>query len=172
MVISFLWKESYFSIPFPQKPTMPQKIMTGTKFAELNWMGKRKGTHWKRPWFWERLKAGGKGNDRGWDGWMASPTQWAFVWASSGSWWWTGKPGMLQSLGWQSQTWLRLNDWTEHQKHDMRDVPGGAVDRTLCSHARDLGSITGQGTKSPHTTTQPTQSHEEHMHNEDQEQPK
>ena len=56
-------------------------------------------THWKRPWCWERLKAGGEGDDRGWDGWMASPTQWTWVWASSGSWWWTGKPGVLQSMG-------------------------------------------------------------------------
>ena len=40
-----------------------------------------------RPWFWERLKAGGEGDDRGCDGWMASPTQWTWVWASSGSWW-------------------------------------------------------------------------------------
>ena len=56
-------------------------------------------THWKRPWCWERLKARGEGDDREWDGWMASPTQWTWVWASSGSWWWTGKPGMLQSMG-------------------------------------------------------------------------
>ena len=42
---------------------------------------------------------GGEGDDRGWDGWMASPTQWAWVWASSRSWWWTGKPGVLQSMG-------------------------------------------------------------------------
>ena len=40
-----------------------------------------------------------QGNDRGRDGWMASPTQWTWVWASSGSWWWTGKPGVLQSVG-------------------------------------------------------------------------
>ena len=53
----------------------------------------------KRPWCWERLKAGGKGDDRGWDGWMASPTQWTWVWVDSGSWWWTGKPGVLQSMG-------------------------------------------------------------------------
>ena len=63
-------------------------------------------THWKRPWCWERLKAGGEGDDRGWDGWMASPTQWTWVWASSRSWWWTAKPGMLQSIGLQSQTQL------------------------------------------------------------------
>ena len=56
-------------------------------------------THWKRPWGWERLKAGGKGGDRGWDGWMASLTQWTWVRVNSGSWWWTGKPGVLQSTG-------------------------------------------------------------------------
>ena len=52
-------------------------------------------THWKRAWCWERLKAGGEGDDRGWDGWMASPTQWTWVWVGSGSCWWTGKPGVL-----------------------------------------------------------------------------
>ena len=67
-------------------------------------------THWKRPWCWEKLKAGGDGDDRGWDGWMASLTWWTWVWASSGSWWWTGKPGMLQSMG--SDTTEQLN-WTE-----------------------------------------------------------
>ena len=53
----------------------------------------------KRPWCWERLKAGGEGDDRGWAGWMASLTQWTWVWESSGSWWWTRKPGVLQYLG-------------------------------------------------------------------------
>ena len=56
-------------------------------------------THWKRPWCWERLKVGGEGDDRGWDGWMASLTRWTWVWENSGSWWWTGKPGVLQSMG-------------------------------------------------------------------------
>ena len=68
-------------------------------------------THWKKPWCWERLKVGGEGDDRGWDGWMASLTQWKWVWVSSGSWWCTGKPGVLQSMGSQSQT--RLSNWTE-----------------------------------------------------------
>ena len=45
-------------------------------------------THWNGLWCWERLKAGGEGDDRGWEGWMASPTQWTWVWACSGSWWW------------------------------------------------------------------------------------
>ena len=68
-------------------------------------------TQCKRPWCWERSKAGVEGDDRGWDSWMESLTQWTWVWASSGSWWWTGKPGVLQSMGLQSQTWL--SNWTE-----------------------------------------------------------
>ena len=56
-------------------------------------------THWKRPWCWERLKAGGEGDDRGWDSWMASPTQWTWVFVNSGSCWWTGRAGVLQSMG-------------------------------------------------------------------------
>ena len=65
-------------------------------------------THWKRPWCWERSKAGREGDDRGWDGWMASPTRWTCVWASSGSWWWTGNPGVLQSMELQrvGQEWV------------------------------------------------------------------
>ena len=53
-------------------------------------------THWKRPWCWEGLGARGEGDDRGWDGWKASPTQWTWVWVNSGSWWWTGRPGVLE----------------------------------------------------------------------------
>ena len=56
-------------------------------------------THWKRPWCWEGLGAGGEGDDRGWDGWMASPTLWSWVWVNPGSCWWTGRPGMLQFMG-------------------------------------------------------------------------
>ena len=68
----------------------------------------------------ERLKVGGEGDDRGWDGWMASPTQWIWVWISSRSWWWTGKPGVLQSMGSQRvrHNWTRLSsDWTELNAH-------------------------------------------------------
>ena len=56
-------------------------------------------THLKRHLWWERLKTGGEGDDRGWDGWMASLTQWAWVWVNSGSWWWTGRPGVLHPWG-------------------------------------------------------------------------
>ena len=70
-------------------------------------------THLKRPWCWERLKEGGKGDDSGWDGWMASLTQWTWVWVSSGSWWWTRKPGVLQSMGWQRARQTEWLNWTE-----------------------------------------------------------
>ena len=69
---------------------------------------------WKDPGCWERLKAGGERNDRWWDGWMASPTQWMWVWVSSGSWWWTGKPGVLQSM-WSQRVghdWATELNWT------------------------------------------------------------
>ena len=56
---------------------------------------------WKRPWCWERLKAGGEGDNRGWDGWMALPTWWTWVWVDSGSWWWTGRPSVLRYMGLQ-----------------------------------------------------------------------
>ena len=70
-------------------------------------------TYWKRPWCWERLKAGGEGDDRGWDGWMASPTQWTWVWVDSGSWWWTGRPGMLRFMGSQRvrHDWVTELNW-------------------------------------------------------------
>ena len=72
-------------------------------------------TRWKRPWCWERLRAGGEGDDRGWDSWMASLTQWTWVWMDSGSWWWTGRPGVLQFMGSQrvEQDWTTELNWTE-----------------------------------------------------------
>ena len=69
--------------------------------------------HWKRSWCWERLRAGGEGDDRGWNGWMASSTWWTqWVWVNSRSWWWTGRPGMLHSMG-SAKSWTQLSDWTE-----------------------------------------------------------
>ena len=70
----------------------------------------RRAESWEKTWWWEILKAGGEGDDREWNGWMASLTQWTGTWVNSQRWWWTGKPGMLQLMGSQSQTWLR--DWT------------------------------------------------------------
>ena len=81
--------------------------------------------HWKRPWCWARLKRGGEGDGRGWDGWMASPTWRTWVWASSGSWWWTGKHGVLQSMGLQRVghnlvTKQQQNlDWPWHENYAL-----------------------------------------------------
>ena len=71
-------------------------------------------THLKRCWFWERLRAGGEGDDRGWDGWMASPTLWTWVWVDSRSWWRTGRPGMLRFMGLQrvGHDWVTELKWS------------------------------------------------------------
>ena len=68
----------------------------------------------EKPWCWERLRAGGEGDNRGWDGWMASLTQWTWVWVDSGSWWWTGRPGVLQFMGLQRvrHDWVTKLNWT------------------------------------------------------------
>ena len=65
----------------------------------------------EKTWCWDRLKAGGEADNRGWDGWMAPPTQWMWVWVHSRSWQWTGRPSVLKSMG--SQSWTRLSDWSE-----------------------------------------------------------
>ena len=66
------------------------------------------------PWCWEGLGAGGEGDDRGWDGWMASPTRWTWVWVNSRSWWWTGRPGVLRFTGPQrvGHDWATELHWT------------------------------------------------------------
>ena len=95
-------------------------IFIGRAYAEAEtsivWLSgpKKKLSHWKRPWCWERLKVGGEGGDRGWDGWMASLTRRTWVWASSRSWWWTWRPGVLQSVGSQRvrQDWATALNWT------------------------------------------------------------
>ena len=73
-------------------------------------------THWKRPWCWEGLGAGGEGDNRGWDGWMASPTQWTWVWVNSRSWWWIGRPGVLWFMGSQrvGHDQLTKLNWVVH----------------------------------------------------------
>ena len=80
--LGFLWKEWCWSW---------NSSTLATSWEEL--------THWKRLWCWEGLGARGEGDDRGWDGWMASLTQWTWVWVNSGSWWWTGRPGVLRFMG-------------------------------------------------------------------------
>jgi len=106
-------------------------------------------THWKRPWCWEGLGAGGEGDDRGWDGWMASPTRSIWVWVNSGSLWWTGRPGVLQFMGSQivRHDWATELNWTE-------PIVGGSLLRghqssfwsffwMRCKYVDSLGEDTG-----------------------------
>ena len=103
-------------------------------------------THLKRPWCRERLKAGGERDDRGWDSWMASPTAWTWVWVNSGNWWWTGKPGMLQSMGYkESDTteWLNWTDyviWSSTQWWPCAEYPGTYWNPLFASISPPLGS--------------------------------
>ena len=79
-----------------------------------NWLIWKELTHLKKPWCWERVKAGGEGDNGGWDGWMASLTRWTWVWAGFRNWWWTGKPGVLQSMELQRvrhTEWLNWTPW-------------------------------------------------------------
>ena len=72
-------------------------------------------THLKRLWCWERLKAWVEGDNRGWDGGMASLTQWTWIWVNSRNWWWTGKPGVLRFIGSQrvGHDWVTELSWFE-----------------------------------------------------------
>ena len=102
--LGFLWKEWCWSW---------NSCTLATSCEEL--------THWKRLWYWEGLGAGGEGDDRGWDGWMASLTPWTWVWVNSGSLWWTGRPGMLWFMGLQrvGHDWATELNWTERQKKNQ-----------------------------------------------------
>ena len=79
-------------------------------------------THWKRPWCWEGLGAGGEGDNRGWDGWMASPTRWAWVWVNSGSWQWTGRPGVLRFMGSQRVGHDWANELNKYKQSTIKGV--------------------------------------------------
>ena len=105
-------------------------------------------THWKRPWCWEGLGAGGEGDDRGWDGWMALLTVWTWVWVMSGSWWWTGRPGVLrfmesQRVGHDWMTELNWSDWMF-----PLGFPGGSAVKNLPANAEDVDSVPGLGRSS------------------------
>ena len=94
--LGFLWKEWCWSWNSSNLATWCEEL-----------------AHRKRPWCWEGLGAGGEGDDRGWDGWVASLTRWTWVWVNSGSWWWTGGLACCDSWGRkESDTTEQLN-WTE-----------------------------------------------------------
>ena len=97
LILGFLWREWCWSW---------NSSTLATSCEEL--------THWKRLWCWEGLGARGEGDDRGWDGWMASLTRWTWVWVNSRSWWLTGRPGVLQFMGSQrvGHDWATELNWT------------------------------------------------------------
>ena len=125
----------------------------------------------KRAWCWEGLGAGGEGDDRGWDGWMASPTRWTWVWVNSRNWWWTGRPGVLRFMGLQRvrHDWATEMNWTELKSLQWilgtysslsldffftgqanlvvvpcwRGFPCGSAGKESTCNAGDLGSILG-----------------------------
>ena len=102
-VLGVHWKDWYWN-----------SSTLATSFKEL--------THWKRPCCLEGLGAGGERDDRGWEGWMASLTRWMWVWVDSGSWWWTGRPGVLRFMGFQRVR----HDWaTELNGRNFRVGPIG-----------------------------------------------
>ena len=115
---AFLWLHT----TFPITVALRKKILGHSLhmvFQSLTWYGRTLFSHyhsgfWKRLWCWEGLGAGGEGDDRGWDGWMASLTWWTWFWVNSGSWWWTGRPGMLQFMGSQrvGHDWATELNWT------------------------------------------------------------
>jgi len=102
-------------------------------------------TNWIRLWCWERLKAGGVGDGRGWDGWIASLTQWTWVWASSGSQWRTGKPGVLQSMGSQRDMteWLNNNNMILHKQNRVPASVAGKDSGYSYRTGRTKGGGTG-----------------------------
>ena len=107
--------ESHLDQGDPTSPSWRKSVLNNSYWKDWCWSWNsnplvtrcEESTHLKRPWCWERLKAGGEGDDRWWDGWIASLTWWTWAWVSSRSWWWTGKPGVLQFMGLQKVR----NDW-------------------------------------------------------------
>ena len=115
-------EDSWESLGLQGDPTSPfwRRSALGVHWKDWCWSWNSKTlatwceelTHLKRSWCWARLRAGGGGDNRGWDGWMASLTQWTWVWVDYRSWWWTGRPGVLQSMGLQRVR----HDWVTELK--------------------------------------------------------
>ena len=109
-------------------------------FGHLMW----RSDSFEKTWCREKLKVDGEGDDRGWDGWMTSPTQWAWVWVNSGSCWWTGRVGVLQSMGSQRvrHDWVTELNWTDWElnlvenfiKHKWSWVKSFYFEQPLLSH--------------------------------------
>ena len=96
-------------------------------------------THWKRAWCWERLKVGGDGDDRGWDGWMASLTRWTWVWASSRSWWWTGSLASCSPWGSKCRTQLSNKTTTKDEYDPLKFIYWNLIPKMRLLGGRSFG---------------------------------
>ena len=116
-------EDSWESLGLQKDPTSPSSRRSALGFLWKEWCWSWNSStlatsceeliHWKRLWCWEELGAGGEGDDKGWDGWMASPTRWTWAWVNSRCWWWTGRPGMLWFMGSQRvrHDWATELNW-------------------------------------------------------------
>ena len=146
-------EDSWESLGLQGDPTSPfwRRSVLGVHWKDWCWSWNsstlatscKELTHWKRPWCWEGLGTGGEGDDRGWDGWMASPTRWTWVWVDFGSWWWTGRPGMLRFMGSQRvghdrATELNWTEGDETQKFKVHESHLGTWYRVCHSYPQTL----------------------------------
>ena len=116
-------EDSWESLGLQRDPTSPswKRSVLGVHWKDWCWSWNsstlatwcKELTHWKRPWCWERLKVGGEGDDRGWDGWLASLTQWTWVWVNSGSRWCTRKLACCSPWGHKELDMTEWPNWTE-----------------------------------------------------------
>ena len=129
----FIWIVTIFNLDYTQSQNYIQSWNSSTLATSWEEL-----THWKRPWCWEGLWAGREGDDRGWDGWTASPTRWTWVLVNSRSWWWTGRPGMLRFMGSQGvgQDWATDLIWSDTQSQKI------FVYATRMSNLKDMAFFT------------------------------
>ena len=145
-------EDSWESLGLQGDPTSPfwRKLVLNIHWKDWYWSWNSNSlatwceelTHLKRPWSWESFKAGGEGDDRGWDGWMASPTQWTWVWVNSRSWWWTGRPSVLRFMGSQRvrHDWATEVNWTELNRTWNIEILNNQIKRSNhCSHGDHSG---------------------------------
>ena len=131
-------EDSWESLRLQGDPTSPfyRRSALGVHWKDWCWSWKETPTLWPLVWITNslektlilgKIEAGGEGDNRGWDRGMASLTQWTWVWVSSGSYWWTGKPGVLQSMGSQriGHDWATELNWTEVEE-------GKQAEQLLC----------------------------------------
>ena len=144
-------EDSWKSLGLQEDPTSLRRSVLGVHWKDW-WNSSTLATsceeltHWKRPWYWEGLGAGGEGDDRGWDGWTASPTGCTWVWVNSGSWWWTGRPGVLWLMGsqrvrhdWATELNWRANSESRQPSSDPRSITYCVIlGKVLISHYLSL----------------------------------